>query len=333
MPSRVVALPTGGQGRQVSTDYCNPVYDHYFADPFVMEAPASGSRYVAVGTGTVPDDRVFEVLVSDDLVHWRSVGGALERPEGCGSDFWAPEVAEHEGRWWMYYSCGEGDVGHSLRVAVADDPTGPYVDQGVDLTPDERFAIDPHPFRDEDGTWYLYYARDVLEGERVGTMLAVDRLDGMTRLAGEPQTVLTPSADWQIFLRQREMYGRTYDWHTLEGPFVRRRDGRYWCFYSGGSYLEPSYGVGVAVADAPLGPWSAPADAGPILRTVPERVVGPGHNSVVTSPSGTDVIVYHAWDAAQTARRMCVDPLVWSPDGPTVDGPTWEPTDLERTSG
>ena len=48
--------------------------------------------------------------------------------------------AEHDGRWWMYYSCGEGDTGHSLRVAVADSPVGPYVDQGVDLTPDERRA-------------------------------------------------------------------------------------------------------------------------------------------------------------------------------------------------
>jgi hypothetical protein len=140
-------------------------------------------------------------------------------------------------------------------------PVGPYVDLGLDLTPDERFAIDPHPFQDVDGSWYLFYARDVLEGDRVGTMLAVDRLDDMTRLRGEPRTILTPTDDWQIFLRDREMYGQVYDWHTLEGPFVRRHDGRYWCFYSGGSWLEPSYGVGVVVADSPLGPWTVPAVA------------------------------------------------------------------------
>ena len=316
----------------MSLPYRNPVHDGYFADPFVMQAPASGSRYVAIGTGSVQAERVFEVLVSDDLVGWRSVGGALERPQGCGSDFWAPEVAEHDGRWWMYYSCGEGDVGHSLRVAVADSPVGPYVDQGVDLTPDERFAIDPHPFRDTDGSWYLFYARDVLQGDRVGTMLAVDRLDGMTRLRGEARTILTPSDDWQIYLRGRQMYGRTFDWHTLEGPFVRAHAGRYWCFYSGGSWLEPTYGVGVAVADSPLGPWTGHGD-GAIMATVPGHVVGPGHNSVVTGPDGGDVIVYHAWDAAQTARRMCIDPLRWTAGGPAVDGPTWEPTDLERAGG
>ncbi len=313
----------------MSLPYRNPVHDGYFADPFVMHAPSSGSRYVAIGTGSVQGDRVFEVLVSDDLVSWRSVGGALERPPGCGTDFWAPEVAEHDGRWWMYYSCGDGDVGHTLRVAVADSPVGPYVDQGVDLTPDERFAIDPHPFQDVDGAWYLFYARDVLEGERIGTMLAVDRLDTMTSLAGAPRTLLTPSDDWQIFLRGRQMYGRTYDWHTLEGPFVRRHDGRYWCFYSGGSWLEPTYGLGIAVADSPLGPWSGHG-AGPIMATVPGHVIGPGHNSVVSGPAGQDVIVYHAWDVERTARRMCVDPLVWTDAGPRVDGPTWEPSDLER---
>jgi GH43 family beta-xylosidase len=318
----------------VSTAYRNPVHSTYFADPFVMQAPESGSRYVAIGTGAVSQDgKVFEVLVSDDLVSWRSLGGALEPPVGLGTDCWAPEVAAHDGRWWMYYSCGEGDVGHSLRVAVADSPVGPYVDLGVDLTPDERFAIDPHPFQDVDGSWYLFYARDVLEGDRVGTMLAVDRLDDMTRLRGEPRTILTPTSDWQIFLRDREMYGQVYDWHTLEGPFVRRHDDRYWCFYSGGSWLEPSYGVGVVVADHPLGPWSVPGDGDgePILRTVPGQVIGPGHNSVVTDASGQDVIVYHAWDVEQTARRMCIDPLVWTPDGPVVDGPTSTDVDLNRS--
>ncbi len=312
----------------MSLAYRNPVHDGYFADPFVMHAPASGSRYVAIGTGSVQGDRAFEVLRSDDLVHWRSVGGALERPQGCGSDYWAPEVAEQDGRWWMYYSCGEGDVGHSLRVAVADSPVGPYVDTGVDLTPGERFAIDPHPFQDDDGSWYLFFARDVLEGDRVGTMLAVAPLDGMTRLAEPARTVLTPSGDWQLFLRDREMYGRRWDWHTLEGPFVRRHGGRYWCFYSAGSWLEPTYGVGVAVADSPLGPWTAAAGGQPIMGTVPGKVVGPGHNSVVTAPDGTDVIVYHAWDVGQTARRMCIDPLVWGEDGPRVDGPSWEPREL-----
>lgn len=318
----------------MSTPYRNPVHPGYFADPFALQV---GAGYLAWGTGQVLGGHVFETLASPDLVRWESLGGALERlaPEveaELGSDYWAPEVVEADGRWWMYYSVGRGDVGHSLRVAVADGPAGPYRDTGVDLTPGERFAIDPHPFVDADGTRYLFYARDVLEGPRVGTMLAVDVLERMDRLAGRPVEVLAPSGDWQIFRRGRAMYGGVYDWHTLEGPFVRRRGGRYVLFYSGGNWEEPTYGVGWAEADSPLGPWREPADRPPLLRTVPGHVIGPGHNSVVTGPDGCDVMVYHAWDADRTARRLFVDPLRWTTEGPVVDGPTWTDTDLQRSA-
>ncbi len=230
----------------------------------------------------------------------------------------------------MYYSCGEGDVGHSLRVAVADSPVGPYVDQGVDLTPDERFAIDPHPFQDADGSWYLFYARDVLEGERVGTMLAVDRLETMTQLAGQARTILTPSGDWQIFLRDREMYGQHLRLAHPRGP-VRAAPRR--------PLLVLLLRRVVAGADVRRRRRGRRRAAGPVDR--PRRRLDHGHGprprhrpraTTASSPArtGGDVIVYHAWDAAQTARRMCVDPLVWGPDGPAVDGPTYEPADLDR---
>jgi GH43 family beta-xylosidase len=136
-----------------------------------------------------------------------------------------------------------------------------------------------------------------------------------------------------VFLRQRTMYGQVYDWHTLDGAFVRRYQGRYYCFYSGGSWLEPTYGVAYAVADHPLGPWVEPTGIPPLLQTVSGKVIGPGHNCVVAGPDGQDVIVYHAWDPGRTARRMCIDPILWSKDGPRVLGPSFTPTQLSRTAG
>jgi beta-xylosidase len=288
------------------------VHDGYFADPFVLRG-ADG--YVAYGTGGTVDGRVFEVLRSQDLVRWERVGGALQPlDEAWATDYWAPEVAFEAGRYFLYYSAGSGDKGHLIRVAVAESPYGPFVDQGLMLTPDERFAIDPHPFRDEDGQWYLYYAIDVLEGERVGTTVAVDRLVEMTRLEGRPRTLLRASDDWQLFLRGREMYGAVYDWHTLEGPFVVRRGGRYVLFYSGGSWEQETYGVSYAVADHPLGPFTEP-ERGPVVLSG-----GRGHNSVVIGPDGEDRIAYHAWDSGRTRRELCIDRLVWDGFRPRVAG-------------
>ena len=305
------------------TTYTNPVFPDYFADPFVLE---HAGTYYAYGTAPGPGG-VFPVLTSPDLITWTSAGRVLAPlTEGNWTDYWAPEVAHFEGRFYLYYSAGRGDKSHHLRVAVADHPAGPFVDQDLVLTPELSFAIDPSPFRDEDGQWYLYYATDVLEGERVGTSLVVQRLADMTRLEGERHTVLRPSQDWQIYQRSRSIYGAEHDWHTLEGPFVVKRSGRYYCFYSGGAWTNPSYGVSYAAAPSPLGPWTEPHPHGPaILSTVPGHVIGPGHNSLVRGPTGQDVLVYHAWDVAQTARRLCVDRLEWTPDGPRLIGPTWTP--------
>jgi hypothetical protein len=84
--------------------------------------------------------------------------------------------------------------------------------------------------------------------------------------------------------------------------------------------------VDYGVADTIMGPYSdAGNEKGPrVLRTVPKRVIGPGHNTIITGPDNeTPYIVYHAWDAQMKARRMFVDELVWTPEGPRCDGPTW----------
>jgi GH43 family beta-xylosidase len=311
--------------------YTNPVHDDYFADPFVWR---HAGEYFAVGTGRGEADRdgVFTLLSSPDLVSWRSRGKALSRPDpGLGDTFWAPEIAFDAGIFYLYYSVGHGDRGHRLRVATSAAPAGPYRDSGRDLTDPQvcGFAIDPHPFRDDDGRWYLFYARDFLDsdgGARPGTALVVQRLEQMTRLTGQETVVLRARHEWQRFQRDRPMYGGVYDWHTLEGPSVCKRDGRYYCFYSGGRWDSANYGVDYGVADHVLGPYVDGAQAsGPrILRSVPERVLGPGHNSLVVGPDGqTSYVVYHAWDSQRSARRMCLDPLLWRAEGPLCLGPSF----------
>lgn len=304
-----------------------PLYPGYFADPFVL-ALGEGRGYGAIGTGAsggsagsdpAGGDRVFEVLHSPDLRHWTPRGRALNRlPERFGDEYWAPEVAFEGGRYWLYYSVGRGIAGHHLRVAVADSFFGPYDDVGVDLTPDERFAIDAHPFHDADDQWYLYFARDVLDSERAGTQLAVAPLATMTSFSAAPSTVLQPNGDWQRFERDRPMYGGVYDWHTLEGPSVVHRDGRYLLLYSGGNWTGAGYGVSWAEADSPLGPWShAPDDRERLLASTPE-LVGPGHNSLVSDGDGRDGIVFHAWDHDLTARRMFANHVDLTRAGPRL---------------
>lgn len=320
--------------------YTNPVYPRYFADPFVWK---HNGVYYAIGTGpheaegdveAAGQSRVFPLLSSPDLVTWTSFGHALVplAPE-FGDSYWAPEVAFSEGRFWLYYSVGHADKAHQMRVASSANPLGPYEDSGQVLIDPTKcpFAIDPHPFRDDDGQWYLFYARDFLDtegGHRAGTALVVDRLHNMTRLAGEEHVVLRARSDWQRFLADRSMYEGTYDWHTLEGPCVRKHEGRYYCFYSGGRWENATYGVDYGVADCVTGPYldNGNEQGARVLRTLPGHAIGPGHNSIVVGPDReSDYIAYHAWDPAMTARRLFIDRLDWTPEGPHCKGPSVTP--------
>ena len=318
--------------------YSNPVWSAYFADPFVIQV---GGAYYAYGTGVSLDSdaagnpRAFSVLRSHDLVDWRHMGGALVPPADAeGHSFWAPEVAQDKGRYYLYFSSAPAgrDEQHRIRVAVADAPQGPFNVRATVLPADEGFCIDAHPFRDpRDGRWYLFFAKDFFEG-RTGTGLAVVPLAKDFLRAEEPsRPVLRANADWQIYERNRTLYGRQWPaWHTIEGPCVVAHGGRYYCFYSGGNWQTRDYGVSYAVADHPLGPWQHAPENGPVvLRERPPDMLGPGHNSYIVAPDGrTELLVYHAWDAARSARRMCIDPLVWTDQGPRCIGPTTGPQRL-----
>jgi GH43 family beta-xylosidase len=246
-------------------------------------------------------------------------------------------VAELNNRYYLFYSAAttNSDESHRLRVAIADDPAGPFIDAGRELMPDAGFTIDASPFRDpKTGQWFLFFAADFEEDEPQGTGLAgVSLADDLLSVTSAPKALVRAQGDWQIYERNRNYKGRAWaKWHCVEGPHCYFHNDRYYLFFSGGAWYGENYGVGFAVADHPLGPWSAEDSAqGPtVLKGIPGNVIGPGHSSCVLGPDGkTLFLVYHAWDAAKTARRMCIDPILWTDQGPKVDGPSTGPRTVD----
>lgn len=296
-----------------------PVYDGYFADPFAFRA--EGMWWV-VGTGPTNDGRVCPMLVSEDFVNWHSIGGALVPTPELGHDYWAPEITKFGDVYRMFYSVGRGDNGHQLRVAESRRPEGPYVDLGEPVLDHATcpFAIDAHVYCDPEGDDWLFYARDLVDGDRPGTSLVVAPLIDGRRIESDYHVVARANADWQIYERKRPMYdGKVYDWHTLEGPAVVRQGGKLFCLYSGGNWTNETYGVDYVAASRPDGEWShEPVGKARVLSTGP-GLKGPGHNSVVKGPDSAMYIVYHAWSADGKARQMYVSPLRWTEDGPRAE--------------
>ena len=305
--------------------YTNPVYDHLFPDPFVLKWCGT---YWAYCTGFDADGRVFSVLHSRDLVQWQKLGGAMLPLAEGHPHYWAPEVSYDNGTFYMYYSVGNEATMH-IRVATATHPAGPFVDSGRQLT-HEDFAIDAHVFVDDDGTRYLFYATDFLTHTRIGTGTVRDVLRDPFTLAGNPQPVTRARYDWQIYDPQRAEKGGVR-WHTVEGPFVLKRKGRYFQMFSGGNWQNETYGMSYATTTDISTPdeWAQVADGVavlPIVRTLPSVVIGPGHNSVVRGPDNQQLYcVYHRWNPTTHERVLAIDRQDWAGARMLVLGPSTAP--------
>jgi arabinan endo-1,5-alpha-L-arabinosidase len=314
--------------------YTNPVYSGNMPDPTVIRYEGVYYAFGTTDKGRV-EGRIFTLLRSTNLVDWEKLGGAMIPPSANPNyAYWAPEITFSDGLFYLYYAMGGVEEEHfENRVATSSKPEGPYTDTGHVLVDCEknRFTIDPFPFRDDDGQWYFFYARNFTNaeaGEHPGTAIVVDRLLDMTRLAGDCHVVLRARYDWTLYQAHRRMdvYNGTFDWHTIEGPCVIKHDGRYYCIYSGANYQTTRYGLDCVVADNPMGPYSGQGDHARVLHGIAGKVRGPGHNDIVVGPDGkTQYVLYHAWDTAMTARQLCIDKLIWTPDGPRCEGPTFTP--------
>jgi GH43 family beta-xylosidase len=303
--------------------YLNPVYPRSFPDPFVLKFRG---EYFAYCTDFWRDGRVFGVLRSRDLVNWTEIGGALQRLDNDSPFYWAPEVTYANGKFYLYYSVGNETL-MELRVAVSDRPDGGFIDSGTRLST-EDFAIDAHVFIDDDGQKYLFYATDFLTHSHIGTGTVVDKMESFFTLEGEPRPVTRAKYDWQVYDPHRVEKGGVR-WHTVEGPFILKRKGIYYEMFSGGNWQNITYGVSFAVTND-IGrdtEWTQFSDGEkvlPILRTVPDLVVGPGHNSVIRGPNNRELYcVYHRWTG--NGRVLAIDRMDFAGPRVFIKGATTTP--------
>lgn len=301
----VVAAFAAGCDGSAGDPFQNPVHGADFPDPFVLRV---GETYYAYGTNGGGAE--VQTLTSSDLVRWRRGRDALPNVGAWAypGKTWAPEVlARDDGRYVLYYTANGG--GQCIGRAVADRPGGPFVDRWREPLVCQRAdggSIDASPYRDEDGSLYLYWKND---GNAVGrpTYLWGQRLarDG-TQLVGEARRLVSNDAGWEGAV--------------VEAPTMWLEDGRYYLFFSGEAYDGELYAVGYATCAGPLGPCRD-APENPILRTAC-RARGPGHQALVRDGSGEKWLLYHAWDASFERRQLWLDRLRWEDGSPVVYGPT-----------
>ena len=240
---------------------------------------------------------------SPDLVHWTKHKRVLDVKDVSWAAYavWAPSIVEKSGKYYLFF--GANDIKTSsqlggIGVAVADRPQGPFKDAlGRPLIGgihNGAQPIDQFVFRDDDGRYYMYYGG---WGHCNVVRLSDDLLSVVPFDDGELYKEITPE-------------------HYVEGPFMIKRNGKYYLMWSEGEWTGPDYSVAYAMSDTPFGPFKR---IGKILQQDMTIARGAGHHSVINIPGTEDwYIAYHRRPLTETDgnhRELALDRLYFNADG------------------
>lgn len=330
-----------------------------FGDPFLLHA--SDGRYYMYGTSL---EDGFEAYVSDNLIDWTPCGqiykgaGEGQWNESC---FWAPEVYERDGKFYLLYSANSRnnpnneEENFQIGVAVADSAAGPFTDlYNRPIFEADYPVIDANVlFDDESGRMYLYFSRccykHAVESEiadslkRAGVfdeieeswIYGVELKPDFSGIIGEPVLLLAPPteiADVQSEWESRSATSGEANRRWTEGSFIFPHNGKYYMMYSANFYGGGHYAVGYATSNNPLGPFEKSA-SNPVLQESVSRggeVMGTGHNMVIAMPDSSLYTVYHGRLKSNPDERVVfIDKVVIDSAGNlTVEGPTTTPQQI-----
>lgn len=298
----------------------NPILPGFHADPEILYSNQTGKYYIYSTTDGVAGWGGYEYFVffSPDLKTWENEGIVLdakgEQVKWANGNLWAPaavEVKQADGsyKYYLYFSAqpiyGSRKV---MGVAVADSPTGPFVDLGEPLLAknhpgckgqliDVDVFIDPVSKKP-----YLYWGNSFMAGAELDS--------SMTKIKDETVTVMTPQG------------GILQDYAYREAPYVFYRNGLYYFMWSVDDTGSPNYHVAYGTSKSPLGPIEVAKDPIVICQDPKNEIYGTAHNAVIQKP-GTDewYIIYHRINKHYIKyqpgvhREVCIDRMKFNADG------------------
>lgn len=279
---------------------------------------------------------------SPDMLRWTQEGRVFKgepawarRAAPTFNDhIWAPDIAFHGGRYYLYYSVsgfGKNTSGIGVTTNATLDPRAPnyrWEDQGMLLQSvpgrDNWNAIDPNIIDDEQGNAWMSFGS-------FWSGIKLVKLDASRTRLAEPQ-------QWHS-LAQRERPSGTPDDMAgpaeIEGPHILKKGGYYYLFVSWGlccKKQDSTYHVAVGRAKAVTGPYldregkDMNRGGGTVVLRGNARWKGVGHNSAY-SIDGKDLMVLHAYETADAyLQKLKILDMQWDKDGwPLVD-----PAGLDR---
>lgn len=286
-------------------------------DPFVLPVESEGAYYLfgstdpniwsGPGTG-------FDCYRSTDLAEWEGPLPAFRPADGFPgeTEFWAPEVHEYRGSYYMFATFNSASALRGTFVLVSERPQGPYEpwSDGA-VTPANWQCLDGTLFVDDDGNPWIVYCHEWVQIHD-GAVYAQRLAEDLRTTAGPPVYLFSASqAPWTRELQRPEQ--RQFPVYVTDGPFLHRGpDGSLQMLWS--SMGDQGYAMALASSASGRieGPWTQ--------SEIPLWAADGGHGMIFRTFGGDLVLTLHqpnrTPDERAVFRSLVADGAGFVPSAP-----------------
>ena len=237
---------------------------------------------------------------------------------------WAPDAAEKGGKYFLFFPAKDHDGIFRIGVAISNSPTGPFTAQSKAIK--ESFSIDPAVFKDDDGSYYMYFGGiwgGQLQRWRTGYFMAEQPESPLAFLPGDNEPALcakvarltddllafaeTPRDVTILDENGKPLLQADNERRFFEASWMHKYKGKYYFSYSTGD----THLIGYAIGDNPYGPFTY---KGIILNPV---VGWTSHHSIIEF-NGKWYLFYHDSSLSKGVthlRSVKVAELKYNEDG------------------
>jgi hypothetical protein len=305
------------------------ISDIYTADPSAHVF--NGRIYVYpshdIESNTAEDDEGGHFDMKDyHVLSMDSIGGqvtdhgvALDIKDvpWAGRQMWAPDVAFANNTYYLYFPVKDKkDIFH-IGVATGKNPEGPFVAGKNPIA--GSYSIDPSVFKDDDGSFYMYFggiwggqlqrwndnAYDSTKKNRTGDVLA--SLPRMAKLSQDMKSFAEPVKEIKLVDENGNLFKESQnDKRFFEASWVYKHNGKYYFTYSTGD----THFINYAIGDSPYGPFTY---MGVVLNPVKGWT---NHHSIVDI-NGKTYLFYHDTQLSGKThlRNIKVTEMKYNEDG------------------
>ena len=319
---------------QVKSGLAEPLVEHiYTADPsahvfngrlYIYPSHDVESGIPQNDNGDHFDMRDYHILSMDEVggeVTDHGVALSVKDIPWAGRQLWAPDAAEKDGKYYLYFPLKDKNDVFRIGAAVSDTPEGPFTPEPEPIA--GSYSMDPAVFKDDDGEYYMYFGGiwgGQLKRYEGGTYNPEDvypaddapavkpriakMADDMLSYAETPKEIELLDKDGSPILQGDN------DRRFFEAAWVHKYQGKYYFSYSTGDTHKIVYATG----DNPYGPFTY---QGVILQPVKGWT---NHHSIAKF-KGKWYLFYHdsSLSGGQThLRSVKMTELTYNPDGSIV---------------